>query len=104
MLRALEQHRGKGAAVLGRDMAQVTGIEYNKLRAVIAHLVNDHGVLIVSCGRGYYIPVTPEEIVEATRSLRHRGIAILVRAAALQKTSVEEIFRQSRIEFEGARQ
>ena len=101
VLQALGQHRGKGAAIVGREIETITGVEYDRLRAVISHLVNDHGHLIASGPKGYYIPETPEEIGEATRSLRHRGISILVRAARLQKTSVEEIFKQSRLEMCG---
>ncbi len=103
VLQALGQHKGKGAAILGRDITITTNIEYDRLRAVISHLVNEHGYLIASNSKGYYVPVTAEEISEATRSLRHRGISILVRAARLQKTSVEDIFNQSRMEFQEVR-
>ncbi len=102
VLDVIHGHRGKRSAILGKTIESITGIEYDRLRAVISHLVNDHGYLIASNSKGYYVPVTAEEISEATRSLRHRGISILVRAARLQKTSVEEIFNQSRMEFQEA--
>jgi hypothetical protein len=92
--------RGKGSEVLGTVIASRTGIDYTTVRAIIAHLINHKHKLIGSNSKGYYIPVAPEEIAEVTRSLRHRGIMILVRAASLQKTSLTEIFRQSCLEFE----
>ena len=90
---------GKDNAVTGRMIAQRTGIEYDRVRAVISHLVNRHGRLIASCSGGYFIPVTEDEVREATRSLRHRGIMILYRASRLQRASIEEIFHQSVMEF-----
>lgn len=90
---------GKKYAILGDEISRLTGIEYDRVRHVISHLVNDHYYLIASYSRGYYIPTSIDEVSETTRSLRHRGISILVRAARLQKTSVEEIFNQSRMEY-----
>ncbi len=101
VLAAVSGRRGRERAVTGEVLAALTGIEYKRLREVISHLINHHGCLIASCTRGYFIPVTPEEISEATRSLRHRGIMILVRASKLQKASLEEIFHQARMEWGG---
>jgi len=96
----IKECRGKGCEILGTVIAARTGIEYATIRAIIAHLVNHKHKLIGSNSKGYYVPTQPEEIDEVTRSLRHRGIMILVRAARLQKTSLTEIFRQSCLEFE----
>ena len=95
----IRTQRGKGYEVPGTLIAEATHVEYDRVRAIIAHLVNAHHKLIGSNGNGYYIPVTKDEIDEVTRSLRHRGIMILVRAAKLQKTSLVEIFNQASIEF-----
>lgn len=97
----VREHRGKDAAILGPMISAQAGIEYDRLRAVISHLVNEHHCLIASYSRGYYIPVTSDEIDQATKSLRHRGIMILMRASRLQKISLENIFQQARIEYEG---
>jgi hypothetical protein len=97
---AMQARRGKGNEIGGRDIARKTGLEYDRVREVIAHLVTGHHRLIGSNSRGYYVPVTAQEVSEVTRSLRHRGIMILVRAARLQKTSLEEIFHQGRLELE----
>jgi hypothetical protein len=95
----LQSCKGKGAAILGPTISSLTGIKYDEVRAVISHLVNEHHCLIASYSRGYYVPVTAEEIAAATRSLRHRGISILVRASRLQKISLEDIFNQAKFEF-----
>lgn len=95
----IDHHHGKETAVLGPRIAELTGLHYNTVRAVIAGLINHHGKLVASCSHGYYVPVLPEEIAEATRSLRHRAIMILLRASRLQKASLEEIFAQSVMEF-----
>ncbi len=95
----LRDRRGKGREIIGTRIAEITGIEYDRVRAIIAHLVSHHDRLIGSNASGYYIPVTREEIAEVTKSLRHRGITILVRAARLQKTSLVEIWNQTYLEY-----
>ncbi len=99
---AVSNRTGKENAILGNHLAYLARIEYDTLRAIISHLVNHHGYLIASCSKGYYIPANPEEIAAATRSLRHRGISILLRAARLQQSSIEEVFGQARLELEKA--
>lgn len=93
---------GKGHEIPGAAIAEITNIEYDRVRAVIAHLVNHHHKLIGSNSKGYYVPVTAAEVSEVTKSLRHRGIMILVRAAKLQKTSLVEIWNQTYMEFKDA--
>ena len=97
----LQNCKGKEAAILGAKIASLTGISYYDIRQIISHLVNEHHCLIAAYSRGYYIPVTADEVDTATRSLRHRGISILVRASRLQKISVEDIFNQAKLEFDG---
>ena len=92
-------HLGKDNAILGPVISEMTGHPYTEVRSIIAHLINDHGQLIASCQRGYYVPVTPEEISEATRSLRHRAIMILLRASRLQKISLDEVYGQGKLEL-----
>ena len=96
---AIRPHRGKGYPILGPRISEITTIDYDRVRQTIAHLINSHGYLIASNSKGYYVPQTSEEIFEATKSLRHRGISILVRAAKLSKISLEDIFQQARMEF-----
>ncbi len=96
----LEGFRGRDNAILGPVLSARAGIDYDTVRAIVSRLVNRHSCLIASCSRGYYIPITPEEISRETKSLRHRGIAILMRAARLQKSSLEAVFGQARVEYE----
>jgi len=98
----VKAHRGRENAIIGPVIAQLTGLKYDEVRHIISHLVNERHCLIASCSRGYYIPITPEEIDHATKSLRHRGIMILMRAARLQRKSLEEVFGQGKLEFEHA--
>jgi len=101
----IKNRRGKGFEILGTAIAAQTGIDYTAVRAIIAHLINHKGRNIASNSKGYYVPVTPDEITEATRSLRHRGIMILWRASKLTGNSLEDVFHQGRLEFseEGGR-
>jgi len=99
IINILQTCKGKDKAILGANIASLTGISYDDVRQTISHLVNEHHCLIASYSKGYYVPVTAEEVDAATRSLRHRGISILVRAARLQKSSIEDIFNQAKLEF-----
>jgi hypothetical protein len=96
----LTGHHGRNNAVLGHVLADHAGLQYDTVRAIISHMVNYHNFLIASCSRGYYVPVTPDEVRTATKSLRHRGIMILLRAARLQKSSIEDVFGQAKLELE----
>ena len=44
--------RGKENAVKGRVIAETTRIAYDEVRAIISHLVTNHGYLVASCGKG----------------------------------------------------
>jgi hypothetical protein len=95
----LRFYRGKDNAVKGAQIAEWTELEYDFVRAIIRHLVNSHDFFIASCAKGYFIPLTPEENETSNKSLRRRGIRILMRAAKQQKNSLEDIFNQARMEF-----
>lgn len=95
----IKDRKGKGNEILGTVIARRTGMDYRTVRAVIADLMNRKGRLIGSNSRGYYVPVTKEEVYEVTKSLRHRGIMILVRAARLMGNSLEDVFHQGRMEY-----
>lgn len=99
ILRLLQ--RGKQNAIKEKMLVFATGLHGVEVREKIRHLIMEHSVLIASCTRGFFIAETLDEIQAATKSLRHRGIMILMRAAKLQKISLEEIFHQARLEFTG---
>ena len=93
-------HPGEASAITGASIEQITGIPYDRIRAIIRHLITKHNCMIGSNGNGYFVPVTADESIRITKSLRRRGISILVRAAKIQKISLEEIFHQAVMEFE----
>lgn len=92
--------RGRESATKVDRIARLTGLKDQRVREIVAHLVIEHGKVIGSATSkppGYYVITDAEELREHVKSLRHRGIMCLVRAAALQKKSVEEVFGQERL-------
>ncbi|MBI5167766.1 MAG: hypothetical protein HY998_08570 [candidate division NC10 bacterium] len=78
-------------------LAEMVGVSDVKLRETVRHLIGEHGYCIGSrTGEpaGYYLITDESEINEVYRSLRHRGISILVRASKLKRISLEEVFGQ----------
>lgn len=96
--------KGRARARSRRELSEETGMGDVHVRQTIRRLIMERGMLIgsaVSDPPGYYIPETADEVFNATKSLRHRGIMILMRAARLQKSSVDLVFNQARLELEG---
>lgn len=94
---------GRASALSSRDLADRTGMSDVRIRQTVRSLIMERGILVASAvddPPGFFIAETPGEILTATRSLRHRGIMILVRAARLQKSSLELVFNQGRLEIE----
>lgn len=94
---------GRARATSAREIAERTGMGDVQVRQTVRSLIMDRGILVASATDdppGFFIAVTPDEIINATRGLRHRGIMILVRAARLQKSSLELVFNQGRLELE----
>ena len=88
---------GKENAVCVKTLAGLVGVSDVKLREIVRHLIDEHGYCIGSrTGEpaGYYLITEESEINEVYRSLRHRGISILVRASKLKRISLEEVFGQ----------
>lgn len=98
----VQDHRGKHNAIKADALALATGIEGVKVREIVSHLIKEHGKLIgSSTGNppGFYVITDNAELQKQIKSLRHRGIMCLVRAAALSKSSIEEIFDQGRLDL-----
>lgn len=96
--------RGRARASSARDLAERTGMSDVRIRQTVRSLIMERGLLVASAvddPPGFFIAETPDEIITATKSLRHRGIMILARAARLQKSSMELVFNQGRLEMEG---
>ena len=98
----LSMCRGRGMAILGPEIEELTGIKYKQIQKIISGLICHHGKFIGSGTGGYFIPQNHEEFASATWYLRHRAIVALHRASEMQRMSIEEVFGQAKIEFEGA--
>ncbi len=95
--------KGRQNALSVKRMVEQTGLREDALRQKVRHLIDAHDILICSVvmkPAGYFYPVSAIEIEQGTKSLRHRGLSILARAAKLQKISIVEIFNQTLLEFE----
>jgi hypothetical protein len=88
-------------AILGPEVAELTGIGYKRVQKIISDLVCHHGKPVGSGTCGYYIPVTPQEDEDAAYYLRHRAIVALYRASLRQRASLEAVYQQAVLEFEG---
>lgn len=91
---------GKENARSVRFLAGMVGVSGVKLRQIVRGLIEHHGYCIGSrTGNppGYYLIIEPDDIAEVYRSLRHRGIMILHRAASLKRISVTEVFGQGEL-------
>ncbi len=99
----IKNHKGKENAVKVDTVALYTGLKDKEVREIVSGLVRQHSKLIASSTAnppGFYVITDEQELKAHIRSLRHRGIMCLVRAAALSNTSIEEIFGQGKFEYE----
>jgi hypothetical protein len=94
--------RGRNNALSVRHLAECVGVTEVRLREMVRHLIDVHGACIGSSTSkppGYFLIESPLEIDAVYKSLRHRGIEILRRAANLKKISIEEVFNQGVLEL-----
>ncbi len=96
----VKNRRGAANAIKSTTIQELTGIGNVRLRAIIAHLINNHDMFIGSSQRGYFVPVTPEETEEALKNLGPRAMKILFRMSKIKRLSLDEVFRQERMKFE----
>ena len=69
--------RGRARASSVREISERTGLSDVHVRQTVRSLIMDRGILVASAvddPPGFFIAETSEEIITATRSLRHRGI------------------------------
>jgi hypothetical protein len=99
----IREYHGKERAIKEKELVERTGIPGVKVRSIISHLVCKHKKLIGSSTAnpaGFYIITDEMELERNISGLRRRGIKDFVRAAALAKTSIEDIFNQGKLELE----
>lgn len=100
----VRSHPGRESAIRVDTLAFQTRLDEKVVRETVSRLVVKHGKLIASSTGnppGFYVITDKKELEAHIRSLRHRGIACLIRAAALSKSSVEDIFNQGRLDMKG---
>ena len=81
-------------------LAALVGVDHRRLRAIVKHLIEEHGYCIGSTTRkppGYYMIHDPQELADVYKKLRSRGLSILNRAAKIKKTSVKDVFGQGEL-------
>ena len=100
--RIVSARRGRDKAIKVSQLAWETRLTEQRVREIVSHLVREHKKMIASSTAnppGFYVIKNAEELRTHIRSLRHRGIMCLVRAAELAKTSIEDVFNQGRLEL-----
>ena len=101
----VREHRGKDHAIQVCELSREVNLPDRVVRGFVAKLRTEHGKLIGSrttVKPGYYIITNREELNKYMASMRRRGIKILMAAAAAQKVSVEEVFKQGRLDLDKA--
>lgn len=86
------QDRRKEKPVQGQELAITLGSNLRVIRQTVRDLIVNHYKPIGSStgsenGAGYYWVTDPNEMYREYERLRHRGVEILRRAAALQRIS-----------------
>ena len=101
----VSHHEGRSSAISVPTLASLTGLSEQKVRASVSSLVTKHGKRIGSASdqpAGYFIVQTPEEAEAAFAHLRSRAMKLLVRAAKLQRRTVDEVYSQGKLELRKA--
>ncbi len=98
----LSMCRGREMAILGPDIADLTRIKYKQVQKVINDLRCHHEKLIGSGTCGYYIPTTPKELEAVEHYIKGRALMALRTYGKIKRISLEEIFKQLRVELEKA--
>jgi len=94
-------HRGRESAISAGDLAADAGCSERKVRAIIAHLVEEHGLMIGSHpSKGFFIIRDRADLDLAERQLKSRAMAILKRWSRLTKKSIPVLAKQLEM-FEG---
>jgi hypothetical protein len=91
---------GKQNAISVKTLCYLLDMNEPKLRAMVEHLLDDHGISIGTSYNkpfGYYLLTTPEEVRENYDRFVRIGLAHFHRAARIKKTSIEQVFGQIRL-------
>ncbi len=92
--------RGRPHAVSVRSIRAVTGMDDVRVRKLVKHLIEEHGVLICSATRqpvGYYLPETEDEYKAGAAQIVSRIRSLARRLRAVDRAAFETIFGNERI-------
>lgn len=96
-------HPGAATAIKQDDIAAMTGLSNRQVQEILKHLTEFHGLLLASSVKppyGVYIPDSADELLNYTRQLRRRAISQLVRLSKLERTHLDDLLGQLRVEIE----
>lgn len=101
IIRLLEGCQGEANALRRRNLCEILiGLaDERKVRRAIKHLVMEHGIPIASTCSGYFTPVTPDEIVRASKYYHSYAMACLTAESRLRKCSMADLIGQIKLNF-----
>ena len=65
-------HHGRGSAIIGRDLRQITGLGDRDLRLTLEH-IRRGGTVVIGDSAGYYLPETLGELLSYIQQEEHRN-------------------------------
>ncbi len=98
----IKMHEGRENAIKSKDVSRGSGLAEVKVRKIVSELVRFHRKRIGSITSnppGFYIIVDDEDLKKQVVALRHRGLTILNRAAALDHTTIDDQFNRAKVEI-----
>jgi len=92
--------KGRKNAIREKALSAMTGISGVRVRQIIKHLTEHHGVLVVSSTAnppGFYFPETREEYRAGVAQYVNRIRSLAVRLRAMDREAYESLFGQERL-------
>ncbi len=108
ILRILETHQGRENTI-GRStlVDQVNAecplfpVSERRIRQIIKHLQSQHGERIGSCGKGYFMTQTAEELEKVCAYYDGYALSSLHVSARLRRMALPELLGQMKLRLEG---
>lgn len=106
ILSILSGHKGRESAVSRSQLLQrvddhcpLFPVADREVRKIIKHLVESHGYWIGSCGKGYFMIETDEELLAACKYYHGYAMSLLHVEAKLRKMSLPALLGQLSLEL-----
>ena len=97
LLNILSLHQGRDRGVTARQLACIAEISERDLRTLVGEL-REQGIAICATPEtGYFMAVTPEELVMSCKFLHDRALRSLLLASRMQKISLPELLGQLKL-------